>query len=214
MAEGRAIILARVRDALGRGAVEGGEAQVLQGPERPIRYTRPAHGVDPIELFAEKIRGAAGTLARVASVDEVPAAVSAYLDEKGLPPRIAVAPALQGLAWPEGWEVRYGASQGEDRVGVTPCFAAVAETGTLALLSGPDSPTSLNFLPGYHLVVVRFSQVVSYLEVVWERLRVLPGGMPRTVNLITGPSRTADVEQTLQLGAHGPLCLHVILVAA
>ena len=213
MPEGRATILARVRDALERASTEGRD-RVGQGPERPTRYTRPEFAGDPLARFTERLIAAAGTVARVASVDEVPGAVSTYLEEKGLPPRISVAPALGDLVWPESWEVRYGASEGEDRVGLTPCFAAVAETGTLALLSGRNAPTTLNFLPDHHLVVVRSSQVVGYLEAVWERLRDLPDEMPRTVNLITGPSRTADVEQTLQLGAHGPLCLHVILIVS
>ena len=81
----------------------------------------------------------------------------------------------------------------------------------MVLLSGPDSPTSLNFLPDYHVVLVRAPQLVRHIEDVWQRLRER-GDVPRTVNFITGPSKTADVEQTLQLGAHGPRSLHVIYV--
>ena len=91
-------------------------------------------------------------------------------------------------------------------------FAAIAETGTLVLLSGAHSPTTLNFLPDVHIVIVRRQQIVTHIEDVWRRTRSELEEMPRTVNLITGPSRTADIEQTIQLGAHGPRSLHVIVV--
>ena len=97
---------------------------------------------------------------------------------------------------------------------VSHAFAGVAETGTLVLMSGADNPTSLNFLPDNHIVVVDAKDVAGDYETVWQRLREKfgDGVMPRTVNLITGPSRSADIEQTLILGAHGPRRLHVIVV--
>ncbi len=55
-------------------------------------------------------------------------------------------------------------------------------------------------------------QIVRHLEDLWAQLRARLDGMPRAVSLITGPSKTADVEQTMQYGAHGPRRLHVILV--
>ena len=92
-------------------------------------------------------------------------------------------------------------------------FGAVAETGTLAFVSGPASPTTLNFLPDNHIAVLREDDVVPNLEDVFARLRTEHPGMPRTLNLISGPSKTADVEQTIVIGAHGPRRLHVILIA-
>ena len=93
-------------------------------------------------------------------------------------------------------------------------FGAIAETGTLVLTSGSDNPTTLNFLPDNHLVVVDVNDVVGDFETIVGRLRRHFGErqLPRLVNLITGPSRSADIEQTLILGAHGPRRLHVILV--
>ena len=107
---------------------------------------------------------------------------------------------------------RAGRAESGDSVAVTPCFAAVAETGTVVLLSSPESPTSLNFLPEDHIVVADAGRLVPYMEDVWPLLRKAPDGIPRTVNLISGPSKTADVEQTIQYGAHGPRRFHVILV--
>jgi L-lactate utilization protein LutC len=80
------------------------------------------------------------------------------------------------------------------------------------LTSGPQTPTTLNFLPDHFLCVLAAGRIVPRLEDAWDLLRGEPGGMPRALNFVTGPSRTADVEQTIQLGAHGPRRLHVILV--
>jgi L-lactate dehydrogenase complex protein LldG len=113
-------------------------------------------------------------------------------------------------------EVLRGPSDGHDLAAVSHAFTAVAETGTLVLTSGPDNPTTLNFLPDVHIVVVDAADVAADFETVMERLRERYGTgiMPRTVNMITGPSRSADIEQTLLLGAHGPRKLHVIVVGA
>ena len=104
-------------------------------------------------------------------------------------------------------------AQPTDQASVTSAFAGVAETGSLALISGPDSPTSLNYLPDNHIVVLQVGQIVGSYEEVWQRLREkMSEDWPRAVNWITGPSRTADIEQELLLGAHGPRRLHVVLV--
>jgi L-lactate dehydrogenase complex protein LldG len=111
-------------------------------------------------------------------------------------------------------EITTGAAREGDRVSVTGAFAGVAETGTLVLLSGPESPTTLNFMPEAHIVVLPADRIVGAYEEVWAliRSRFGNGTLPRAVNWITGPSRTADIEQTLLLGAHGPRLLHVLLV--
>ena len=90
--------------------------------------------------------------------------------------------------------------------------AGIAETGNLVLLSQEQRWTSHNFLPDDHIIVLDSNLIVRHQEDIWARLRVLPDGLPRVVNLITGPSKTADVEQTVQYGAHGPRRLHVVVV--
>ena len=105
-----------------------------------------------------------------------------------------------------------------DLVSVQQAFAAVAETGTLMLPSDPKRPTTLNLLSDTAIVVLRTSRVVGPYEDAWDLLRrerkdAMTGGfMPRNVMLVTGPSRSADIEQTLELGAHGPRRLHVVLI--
>ena len=114
--------------------------------------------------------------------------------------------------------IRRGRAEEADRVGVTGAVMGFAETGTLMMTSGPDHPSTLNFLPETHIVVLPAEKIGGAYEEGWAHLRAeggpdADGGfMPRTVNLVTGPSRTADIEQTIALGAHGPRRLHIVIV--
>jgi L-lactate dehydrogenase complex protein LldG len=123
---------------------------------------------------------------------------------------------LEALPWKDQpmLTVTRGAAREPDAVSVTGALAGIAETGTLMLHSGPGGPSSLNFLPETHVVVLPAARVVGSYEDGWDllRRRFGNGTMPRTVNFITGPSRSADIEQTIQLGAHGPRRLHIVLV--
>jgi L-lactate dehydrogenase complex protein LldG len=110
-------------------------------------------------------------------------------------------------------EVLLGPSDGHDANAVSMAFAGIAETGRVALVSGPSNPTTLNFLLENHLVVLQKEDVVAGYESVFARLRTAygKGGARWTLNFITGPSRSADIEQTLLLGAHGPRRLHIVI---
>lgn len=170
-----------------------------------------------VAAFIELAEAQGASVARLAGVAAVPAAVADYLAGNNLPARVRVAPGalFDRLPWAERptLDVSAGIARPEDSASLTPCFAAIAETGTLMLLSGPDSPTTLNFLPETHIVVVRQADVVGPFEEALLRLRARGGDfMPRTVNFITGPSRTADIEQTMYMGAHGPKRLHILMV--
>ena len=164
------------------------------------------------------VAAAAGTSTQVVSATDVPKEIAALIRQHNLPMKLrrGADPRLADCGWEsEGnLEVAVGPSDGHDLVAVSHAFGAAAESGTLMLLSGPDNPTTLNFLPDTHVVVVNASDVAADYETLWGRLREVCGGgiMPRAVNLITGPSRSADIEQTLILGAHGPRRLHVIVV--
>jgi L-lactate dehydrogenase complex protein LldG len=161
---------------------------------------------------------AAAQVVRVDGLAAVPAAVAAHLKAENLPAEVRLAPdpALKALPWETETLLTLsdGPARPADAVSLTTAFAGIAETGTLMLCSGPEGPTTLNFLPETHIVVLRTSQIVGPYEDAWDRLRQARGaaGLPRTVNLITGPSRTADIEQTIQLGAHGPRRLCIFLV--
>ncbi len=208
----RSAILDQIRRQLGRGPLPP-EAIAALDARRPA-HTRIAVGDDLVPRFIARFESRSGTVARVAGLDEVPAAVAAYQARHGLPPRAAVARPLAGLPWPDGFSHHPGPAGQSEILSVTPCLAGIAEVGSVVLPSGPDSPTSLNFVPDHHLVVLHSGQIVRHFEDVWPRVRALPGGMPRALNIVAGPSRTGDVELTLQLGAHGPRSVHVILVEA
>jgi L-lactate dehydrogenase complex protein LldG len=220
MSDARAEILGRIGKALRGGPVSGARAAELEArlaahprgliPARAQTLDRAAR----LALFIAMAEEVDATVARVASADEVPDAVARYLAERNLPARAVVTPdpKLAGLPWQgTALEIRSGVATDSDPVGVSACFAAIAETGTLMLVSGPASPTRNNFLPDTHIAIVRGDQVLGIYEEAWDRLRAA-GAMPRTVNFITGPSRTGDIAQKLELGAHGPRRLHIVLV--
>jgi L-lactate dehydrogenase complex protein LldG len=194
------------------------EARLAAPPHGPIPARGQLDRQGKIELFISMVEEASCTVARLADAAEVPAAIADYLARENLPARLRLAPdpAVQDLPWSTRplIEISVGASDGHDEVSLTPAFAGVAETGTLMLTSGREGPTTLNFLPDTHIVLLKADQVVGALEEAWARLRQRygAGAMPRTVNFITGPSRSADIEQKIQMGAHGPRRLHILLV--
>lgn len=215
MSDTRNKIIGNIRASLGRGALpDSVEAELRARISEPERGIRPHFDQDLAERFGEKLQSVAGTLTRVAAVNDVPDAIQQYLDQHQLGKNMVMSnhAVLDGIEWPEEWEIEKRPARGEDTVSVTGAYAGVAETGTVAILSGADSPSTLNFLPDDHIVVIRVDQIVSHFEDLWWLLQKKDIDMPRTVNLITGPSRTADVEQTIQLGAHGPRRFHVVLV--
>ena len=170
-----------------------------------------------IDLFERMALAAMASVARVPSLEAVPGALTDWLARENLPAEIAMAPdpALDAIPWSSRplLSIRRGIGLDGDPVAVTRGFAGIAETGTLMLLSGPETPTTLNFLPESEVVVLRRRDVVGDLETAWDRLRhARDGAMPRTVNFVTGPSRSADIGQELLMGAHGPRRLHIILV--
>ena len=215
---GRESILGAIRQGLGRGALGTAEKVALEdriaGHARGIRPSR-IDTADLKQMFVDYAAKVDVTVDRVASLDDVPDKVADYLAQENLPAELRVAPdpALDTVPWAKRptLTVSKGASDGTHEVGLTAAFAGIAETGTLMMKSGPAHPTTLNFLPDTHLVVLRASQIVGSYEDAWDRLRA-GEAMPRTVNFITGPSRTGDIEQTIFLGAHGPRRMHIVLV--
>jgi L-lactate dehydrogenase complex protein LldG len=222
MSEGRRAVLASVARALGRDAPDASaRAELERRLAEPKPNLIPRRAALPhaqrVALFIEMAREASASVAVVRAPDAVPEAVADYLRRENLPPELIIAPdpALQALPWSARplLSVHSGRATGSEQVSLTHAFAGIAETGTLMLRSGPDAPTTLNFLPDTNIVLLEAERIVGAYEEAWVLLRGA-GAMPRTVNFITGPSRSADIEQTLQLGAHGPRRLHILLVDA
>lgn len=210
MTSARDAILKSVRSALHRGPLDDAARAELDA--RVPMHTRPRLEGELIERFVRKFESRSGSVARVSSLAEVPAAVEAYRESKGLERRAAVGAALGDLPWPAEWSIHHGAAGTDEALSVTTSVAGIAETGSLMLCAGPASPTTHNFVPDDHVVVLDAATIVAHYEDAWTVLRARPEGMPRAINFISGPSRTADVEQTIQLGAHGPRRVHIILV--
>jgi L-lactate dehydrogenase complex protein LldG len=215
-------VFGAIRRSLG---VTGGEAPRRKAVADRIagrpRGVIPARGQgsppERLDLFVRMVELAAGSVARVGARDGVPEEIAAFLRRYNLPlaVRRGADPRLAGLPWERAGTLEVSTALDAGMLSsVSHAFAGVAETGTVVLTSGTDNPTSLNFLPDNHIVVIDANDVAGDYESVWQRLREKFGDglLPRTVNLITGPSRSADIEQTLILGAHGPRRLHVIVV--
>ncbi|MCP3662270.1 MAG: lactate utilization protein [Gammaproteobacteria bacterium] len=204
-------ILGRIRDAVSDGRKGDWQAELDRRVERAPQLIRPKLPDDRFACFSEKLALGGGTCERLDTVSQIPEAITRFMKTNELKPELRAAPAFKGVAWCDELEVSFGNTRGDDLISVTPAFCAVTETGSVVLLSSEECPTSLNFLPDVHIVIVDMKQLVPHYEDVWEKLRVF-AEVPRAINFITGPSKTADVEQTLQIGAHGPRRLHVFLV--
>lgn len=223
----RDLILGAIRRGLKRGPLPADQAAMLDGrlTAHP-RHLIPARSRLPrpeqVALFVRNVEKEFGTVERVPDLAAIPAALADYLTGQNLPSRFVRAPhpELAAIPWASRplLEFETRRATGTDQVSVQHGYAAIAETGTLMLPSGPGRPTTLNLLPETEVVVLRASRIVGAYEEAWDLLRAesrdaASGGfMPRNVMLVTGPSRSADIEQTLELGAHGPRRLHILLV--
>lgn len=224
MSAARDDVLANIRSALGvRGDERTRRQIVAERLERAPRGVIPERGQVAgealLELFRREAEAALASVDMVESVAEVPQAVAEFLRRHNLPAAIRMGDDLRLRAMPWGEtavELSYGRSEGGDLNAVSHAFGAAAESGTLVLVSGPENPSTLNFLPDNHIVVVAAKDIAGDYETVLARIRAAygKGRLPRTVNFITGPSRSGDIEQTLLLGAHGPRRLHIVVVKA
>ena len=233
MSDARSEILGAVRDAIAKshGSAAGGPTDIhADARSRLADHAAnliPARGrlgrKARVDLFIREAERVNATVARVSSTSGVPREVARFLAKNNLPMSLKIAPETSEdtIPWTEQTllKVEEGRADGTEHASVSHAFAGVAETGTLVVLSGPGNPTTLNFLPPTHICVVAAPEIAGDYVEVWSRLRSEKAGeetgggfMPRTVNWITGPSRTADIEQTLLLGAHGPQRLHIVIV--
>ena len=218
----RDAVLSRVRKALGKSGDRGGaraeaDAYVAAHDHGP----RPTMPADLVQRFLQRATDMESTVERIAERRDVPAAVARYLAALELPPALMAQRSQAGVCWPEfadldwagaGLEIEVRPTAGQDRLGITGAFCAIAETGTIVVLAGADAPTATTLLVDTHVAVVRADRVVSGMEEAFALVRRERGHLPRAVNLISGPSRTGDIEQTIVLGAHGPFRVHILVL--
>jgi len=216
MSAARDRILARVRAALGR------DAPLAQPQRQPLRDylaehpagPRPQPPADLVARFRAQALRSSTSVEAVETAAAVPGAIARYLQSEGLPRAAVVWPELAQCDWEgAGIAAEARAARADDGVGITGCFCALAETGTLLQLSAPQRPAATSLLPPVHVAVLPAARIVATMEDAWMLLRCEQGRMPRAANFISGPSRTADIEQTLVLGAHGPCRVHIVVIA-
>jgi len=208
-------ILGRIRAALGREQplteVEAAAARtrLRDHPRGP----RPQMDWDRVVRFRERCVSLSSTVDEVAELAHVPGAIARYLAATGLRPAGVCWPRFAALDWSgAGLSIEARPARAEDHLGITGAYCAIAETGTLMLLSGADTHAKTSLLPDTHIAIVPISRIVAAMEDGWDLLRGEHGSLPRQVTFISGPSRTADIEMTLVLGAHGPYRVHIVLV--
>jgi L-lactate dehydrogenase complex protein LldG len=208
-------ILERIRARQARSALpaagerEAVRAHIAAHPQNP----RPAADWDPIARFRAEALELASTVDEVESLAAAPAVIARYLAAQGLPRKAVCWAVFATLDWRAvGIEMAVRAARETDFVGITGAFCAIAETGTLMTLSGPQTPAAVSLLPETHVAIVGKSRIVRGMEEAWQLVRDEERVLPRAATFISGPSRTADIEQTVTLGAHGPYRVHIILV--
>ena len=217
----RETMLTAIRRGLRRGPLPADQQAMLRArlalhPRHLIPARSRIPRAEQIALFVANVEREFGSVHQVPDVAAIPAAVADYLAAQNLPGEFVMAPhpELRAVPWSDRplLVLREGRAEATDLVSVQHGFAGVAETGTLMLPSAPDRPTTLNLLADTAIVLLRVSRIIGAYEEAWDLLRAEFGAMPRNVMWVTGPSRSADIEQTLELGAHGPRRLHIILL--
>jgi L-lactate dehydrogenase complex protein LldG len=222
MTSAREDVFANLRRSLGVRGQELPRRQIVadrlaRTPRGVVPERGQVEGEERLALFKRGAEGALATVTLVDRAEDVPGSVAEYLRNHNLPATLRMGddPRLAALPWSDtALDLAQGASAGGDLNAVGHAFGAVAETGTLVMVSGHENPSTLNFLPDNHIVVLEERDVAGDFETALARVRDAygKGEMPRTVNFITGPSRSADIEQTLLIGAHGPRRLHIVVV--
>lgn len=206
MTDSRAKVLGNIRRTLNRTELSPLSDAPPNVPFPRYRTPLPADLVAQFSLLHKRVHG---TVEEVESLRAVPQAVRRHLSGQSIPLQVVISPEpeFSSIDW-EGLDAESRVANREDRSSVTMAFAGIAETGTLAMVSSRRSPVNHHFLPEFNIAVLRQSRLVDTMESLWPLIIE----HPRTINLITGPSKTADIEQTIVYGAHGPRTLHVILI--
>ena len=181
---------------------------------RPIPdYGLPSWTGDPVSHFIAKAKASVAHVHEIESADDVPTSIWAIMTERRLPPLLHVPEAspINALPWTRApGLILSAAPPNGDECAAAAADYGIAETGTLVFLSGPRSPSSWHFRPGCEFALVMRTDILPRFEDIIAILAAQPR-MPATLNLVTGPSRTADIEQTIELGAHGPRDVHILI---
>ena len=168
-----------------------------------------------LETFINRAKEVASSVAVINSLSEIPAEVIDYLAKNNIASKIVVLPNedIDFIEWNKHptLEVVNKYADEKDETVLVSSFSAIAETGTVVQLSGPKNPITSHFLPDNSIVLVKASRIISSSEDAFKLLRKEHKNIPRTVSLISGPSRTGDIALNIEMGAHGPRKVHLIV---
>ncbi len=174
-------------------------------PAKPLPYNPPAPSADLLAQFCERATAANADVRVLDSQNDIPQAIAEILRARNLPAIVHI---------PDASLERFGSGltvertpPGPDDTALAIATFAIAETGTLAYPASAQAPASWHFRAGFEIAVLHAKHILPHLEDVMMRIE-----LPHTLNLVTGPSRTGDIEQTLELGAHGPKALAILIV--
>lgn len=205
-------ILQRVRAGVGKPDFAARRAAAEALLSAPGRGPQPVIGDELAARFKAKAESLASSVEVIAAQADAPTAIARFLVAGQFAGTAVITSDVASLDWAAaGLAVSLRAAVDADQIGISGCFCAIAETGTLMLLSGPATPASVSLLPETHVALVPISRIVATMEDAFALLRHEHGGTPRAINFISGPSRTGDIEQTIVLGAHGPCRVHLVL---
>jgi L-lactate dehydrogenase complex protein LldG len=193
------------------GAIRARKKKVA---DRPPPYVAPPLPDDPVGVFAKRASLANAIVIELDALAEVPATIAELLRSRNMEAAVHLPPdpAAAGLDWKTvpGLELK-STPPGPDSAALNFVKYGIAETGTLFYPASAERPASWHFRPGFEIAVLKAGDIKHRLEDALTSLKSA-GPLPHTVNLVTGPSRTGDIEQTLELGAHGPKALAVLIV--
>ncbi|MFT5115447.1 MAG: L-lactate dehydrogenase complex protein LldG [Parasphingorhabdus sp.] len=178
------------------------------------KHVQPGFTGELLERLVQKHIALQGTLDRIQHKSELSVVLQNYMQEYSLPDSLVIGESVlfEDLNLPEHIKINRRPALDKDKICVSRAVAAVAETGTLVLRSSADSPLTHNYMPDHHVVLLETGTIVRWQEDIWTLLRQEASFPPRGVCFISGPSKTADIEQTIEYGAHGPRCLHLVLL--
>lgn len=210
----REAVFAAIQSALQSAdpASRQSDEQLQRRLQSPAVGVRPAVHSDLEQAFFARLDLVQTSYSRLSSLAKVPGAVADWRHSVGCDAGVAVAPALARLDWSSFTDLCFGPAAADHGTGVSTCLAGIAESGGVVLSGTAETPSTLAFLPENHIVVLKSDQLVRHIEDAWPLLRASNAPLPRSINVNTGPSRTADIEQTLEIGAHGPRRMHVLFV--
>ena len=109
-----------------------------------------------------------------------------------------------------GFHVHRAEAPAIEGAGVSTALYGLADTGSVVLASSPDEPRARSLLPDVHVTLLREDRILPGLD---ELFAVLGDDLPSALAIVTGPSRSADIEQKLAVGVHGPREVHVVLIS-